>query len=90
LARGLALRLERKPPPQPSPQAIGRATRAIAQALPTEQREPFLADLGRSDLSSQRACELFLTLSTGAEKLAPVERIDFLRALAKELPKHGP
>ncbi len=86
LARGLSLRLERKPPIEPAPGAIARATRAIADALPSEQRAAFLADVGRADLSPARACELFLTLSTGAQRLPPPTRIEFLRALAKELP----
>lgn len=86
LARGLARRLERKPPPEPQPGAIQRGTRAIAEALPAEQRAAFLSDLGRTDLTEARACELFLLLSAGAEQLPPAERVDFLRALAKELP----
>lgn len=86
LARGLALRLERKPPPEPSPGAIQRGTRAIAEALAPAPRAAFLTDIGRADLSEARACELFLLLSTGAEKLPAPERADFLRALAKELP----
>lgn len=86
LARGLSLRLERKPPPEPSPGAISRGTRAIADALPAGEGAAFLVDIGRADLSEARACQLFLQLSTGAQKLPPEERVGFLRALAKELP----
>ena len=39
----------------------------------------------RSDVSDERACELFLTLSSGADKLEPALRVEFYRALAAEL-----
>jgi hypothetical protein len=86
LARGLAIRLERKPPPEPSVGAIVRGMDAIAEQLPVAQRAAFKADLARNDLSDARACELFMLVSTGTEKLAPPQRIDFLRGLAKALP----
>jgi len=85
LARGFALRLERKPPPEPQLGAIDRGFVAIAASLPAAARPSFEADIKRRDLSDARACELFLTLSSGTEKLEPLARIDFLRALAKEL-----
>lgn len=86
LGRALALRLERKPPPEPPPGAIERALKAISARLSPEQRERFEADVKRRDLSDARACELYLTVSTLTEQLEPAARTDFLRALAKELP----
>jgi hypothetical protein len=86
LGRGLALRLERKPPPEPSAGALERGLEAISAQLPAEQRASFSADLKRSDLSDARACELFIRISSATEKLEPDERTDFLRALAKALP----
>ncbi len=85
LARGLALRLERKPPPAVSAGAIDHGFAAIADLLPAEAREQFRADVKRRDVSDARACELFLTLSSGAEKLDPTLRADFYRALAGAL-----
>jgi hypothetical protein len=85
LARGFALRLERKPPPEPQLGAIDRGFSAIAAGLPPDARASFEADVKRRDLSDTRACELFLTVSSGTEKLEPLSRADFLRALAKEL-----
>jgi hypothetical protein len=85
LARGFALRLERKPPPQPSPGAIERGFAAASATLPAEAREAFAADSRRSDVTDQRACELFLTVSHAASGLEPAERVDFLRALAVRL-----
>ena len=85
LARGFALRLERKPPPQPPPGAIERGFAAAAAALPTEARAAFAADSRRSDVTDARACELFLTVSQAATRLEPVHRVDFLRALAAQL-----
>jgi hypothetical protein len=86
LARGLALRLERRPPPEPSPRAIERGFSAIAAALPPDAQRAFEADAKRPDVSDARACELFLTLSRGAAELEPAMRVDFYRALASELP----
>jgi hypothetical protein len=85
LARGLALRLERKPAPEPSPQAVERGFSAIAAALPQAAERAFNADAKRPDVSDTRACELFLTLSHGAAELEPAMRVDFYRALAREL-----
>lgn len=85
LARGLALRLERKPPPEPSPGALDRGLDAIARALPERERGSFRGDLGRRDLPDDRACQLFLAVSSATERLEPAARTDFLRALAKGL-----
>ena len=85
LSRGLALRLERKPPPQVAPGAVERGVQAVAATLPTDTRSAFEADVKRSDVSDERACQLFLTLSRGAEALEPSLRVDFYRALAAEL-----
>ncbi len=85
LGRGLALRLERKPPPEPSAGALERGLDAIANLQPEPGRARFRADLSRRDLDDARACELFLAVSTGTERLEPGARTDFLRALAKGL-----
>jgi len=90
LARGLALRLERKPPPEPQRAAIEHGFAAIAAGLPEANRASFQADVKGRELSDARACELFLTLSDGTDKLEPLARADFLRALAKELDAPGP
>ncbi len=85
LARGLSLKLERKPPPEPSPAALASGLQAIGDALPGGERARFEADLRRSDLTDARACELFLVVSAGTQRLEPHLRTDFLRALAKGL-----
>lgn len=85
LARGLALRLERKPPPPLAQGAIQRGTAAIAAQLPGPARLAFEADLARRDLDDARACRLFLELSGGAQKLEPAARTELYRALAAEL-----
>lgn len=85
LGRGLALRLEHKPPPEPSSEALARGLAAIAETLPDGERARFEADVKRRELPDARACELFLTLSSGTQKVGPAERGDFLRALAKAL-----
>lgn len=85
LARGLALRLEKKQAPEPPSDAIERAVEEITESLPAAERERFRADATRRDLSAERACQLFLTLSKGAERLEPKLRIDFYRALARSL-----
>jgi hypothetical protein len=86
LARGLSLRLERKPPPEPRPDAIERGMRAIAEQLPPSERAAFDVDVTRRDLPEARACQLFLQVSSGAERLPTAARIEFLRGLAKALP----
>lgn len=85
LARGLALRLERKPPPEPTAGALERGIRAISAAQPEAERVRFTSDLERRDVSDARGCELFIELSSGTEALEPATRTDFLRALAKGL-----
>lgn len=85
LGRGLSLKLERKPPPEPSPGALARGLSAIGSALPALERARFEQDLPRRDLPDVRACELFVAVSTGAQQLEPAARTDFLRALAKGL-----
>jgi len=85
LARGLALRLERKPGPGLVPGVIDRGFAVIAEQLPPDARSQFQADVHRSDVSDERACQLFLTLGNGAEKLEPGLRVDFYRALAGAL-----
>lgn len=85
LARGLALRLERKLVPGLVPGVIDRGFAAIAEQLPPDARAPFQADVHRSDVSDERACQLFLLLGSGAEKLEPSLRVDFYRALASAL-----
>jgi hypothetical protein len=82
LARGLALRLEGKPVPRLVTGVIDSGFAAIAEQLPPEARLPFQADVHRSDVSDERACQLFLMLGSGAEKLEPSLRVDFYRALA--------
>jgi hypothetical protein len=88
LARALALRLERKPPPQVPPGAIGRGFAAASAALPPEARAAFAADSRRADVTDERACELFLTVSQAASALEPAARSDFLRALAAQSKAH--
>lgn len=85
LARGLALRLERKPVPALVPGVIERGFALIAEQLPPDARSQFQADVRRSDVGDERACQLFLTLGSGAEKLEPSLRVDFYRALASAL-----
>lgn len=96
LARALALRLEPRregePEPRPATVAIERGFAAIAQQLPSEQRLRFEQDVQRRDVNDARACELFLTVADGAEKLEPALRGDFYRALAEalEVPRGAP
>lgn len=85
LGRALALRLEQKSPPPAVPGVLGRGFAAIAEQLPDDARAKFEADARRSDVNDARACELFLTLSSGAAKLEPTLRVEFYRALAAEL-----
>jgi len=95
LARALALRLEllrlqRKPEPPASVATIQRGIAAIAAQLPAAERAAFEQDVGRPDVSDVRACQLYLTVSTGAESLEPQQRREFYRALASALPvPHG-
>jgi hypothetical protein len=90
LARGLALRLERKPPAEPRPDAIQRAMAAVAATMSEPQRERFESDLTRKDLDDARACELFLLLSDGARKLEPEQRTELYRALGRQLRESSP
>jgi hypothetical protein len=90
LARGFAIRLERKPPPSVSAGAVALGLDRIAAQLPPEKRAAFSADVKQPDVSDARACELFLALSAGLAELAPAERSDFLRALAAELQAPAP
>lgn len=85
LARGLALRLERKPPPPLAAGAIPRGTAAVAALLPEPERARFQADLARRDLDDTRACQLFLQLSGGAQELEPAQRTELYRALSVQL-----
>jgi hypothetical protein len=85
LARGFALRLERKPAPESSPGALSVGFGAVAAQLSPNLRPNFEQDLERRDLDDARACQLFLTLAEGLTKLEPAQRADFLRALAKAL-----
>jgi len=90
LARGLSLRLERKPPPQPSVTALSQGFAAIAAQMPAEAGAAFQADVGRRELTDARACELFRALSSGLDRLEPAQRVDFLRALAQALQAPAP
>lgn len=97
LGRALALRLEAQPlenkaPPAPASPAVQRGFAAIAEQLPAEARAEFEADVKRRDVSDARACQLFLTLASGAEKLEPGARTDFYRGLAGalEIPRGAP
>lgn len=85
LARGLALRLERKPPPTLASDAMPRGSAAVAALLPEPERARFQADLARHDLDDTRACQLFLQLSGGAQKLEPAQRTELYRALSVQL-----
>jgi hypothetical protein len=85
LARGLALRFEKKTPPGLSLGAIDRGLSTIASKLPDAERAGFEADVKRRDLGDARACQLFLLLGSGVQQLDPGERSEFLRALAGEL-----
>jgi hypothetical protein len=90
LTRALALRLEllrleRKPPPQPSRAAIERGFAAIAAQLPADAHAQFEQDVKRPDVNDEQACRLFLTVSDGAERLEPTLRYEFYRALASAL-----
>lgn len=90
LARGLALRLTRKPAPEPAPDAIERAVAAVTEGLPPSERDAFRADISRSPPSDERACQLFLLLSRGAQRLEPNLRIDLYRALSRQLRASSP
>lgn len=85
LARGFALRLERKPPPAILAGALESGFAAVAAGLPATERAAFEADARRPDVSDARGCQLYLTLANGAERLEPRQRADFYRALAVEL-----
>jgi hypothetical protein len=85
LARALALRLERKPPPEPSVGALRQGFDAIAAQMPADAAASFRTDVARRELTDARACELFRSLSAGIQRLEPAQRVDFLRALAKAL-----
>jgi hypothetical protein len=85
LARGLALRLERRPPPSVAPGSIQRGLRAIAEGLDPQTRVAFERDSARADVNDARACELFLSLADGAARLEQGLRTDFYRALAADL-----
>lgn len=85
LARGFALRLERKPPPAILAGALEHGFSAVVAGLPPADRAAFEADARRADVSDARACQLFLELSNGAERLEPRERADFFRALSVAL-----
>lgn len=85
LARGFALRLERKPPPSVAPGSIERAFKAAAESLAPEARVAFENDVKRADVGDRRACELFLVLASAADHLEPAARTDFYRALAAKL-----
>jgi hypothetical protein len=85
LARGFAVRLERKRPPEVSPSALPRGREAIIQALPPAQQPGFRADLSNRQLSDARACQLFVTLSSQAQQLEPALRSELYRALAVSL-----
>lgn len=97
LARALALRLEllrleQKPPAAPATTAVQRGFAAIAEQLPQDARAQFEQDVKRRDVSDARACQLFLTLASGAEKLEASLRIEFYRGLASalEVPRGAP
>lgn len=85
LARGFALRLERKPPPSVAAGSVERGFQAAAEGLAPEARAAFETDVKRADITDARACELFLQLSSGAAKLEPAARTDFYRAMAAQL-----
>lgn len=90
LARALALRLEAqglepKPPPVPATSAVERGFAVIAEQLPAQARAEFEQDVKRPDVSDARACQLFLTLASGAERLEPSLRADFYRGFASAL-----
>lgn len=87
LARGFALRLERKPPPIARAGAVERGFQAVAANLPEPERATFQADVARPDVSDERACQLLLTLEAGIDKLDPATRTEFYRALGSRLPK---
>ncbi|RYZ05525.1 MAG: hypothetical protein EOO73_19955 [Myxococcales bacterium] len=85
LARGFALRLERRPLP-PTPQgAVERGVSAAAATMNDADRAVFEADVRRPDVSDERACELLLTLGSAVEKLDVGGRTDFYRALSLRL-----
>jgi hypothetical protein len=90
LARGFAVRLEQKRPPDVSASALPRATEAIIATLPEAEQATFRDDLSRRELRDERACELFLELSSGAQKLAPELRSELYRALAVQLKASPP
>jgi hypothetical protein len=90
LARGFAVRLERKRAPDVSPSALSRGREAIIQALPPAQQPGFRADLSDRELSDARACQLFLTLSSQAQQLEPALRSELYRALAVSLRANPP
>lgn len=85
LARGFALRLERKPAPEAERGALAAGFSAITAQLSPSLRPAFERDLERADLDDARACQLFLMLAEGVDKLEPAPRTSFLRVLAKAL-----
>lgn len=97
LARALALRLEasrlqHQPTPPPPTSVIERGFAAIAAQLPADARNELEQNVNRRDVSDAQACRLFLTVSSGAEKLEPNLRSEFYRALASalEVPRGAP
>ncbi len=87
LARGFALRLERKPPPHVPTGALQRGFAAAAGGSSEAERAAFEEAMAQRDVTDAQACRLLLTLSAAVAKLEPAARTDFYRALALELKK---
>ena len=66
------------PPPDTAEKAFGK----IGSMLPSAEQAAFAADIGRSDLSDERACSLFKTVFSNSQRLEPPLRADFYRVLA--------
>ena len=76
--------LEQGSPSAPAPGNTEKAFAQITSQLPVAEQSSFLADIGRSDLTDERACALFKTMFEGSQKLEPSLRTDLYRGLAQQ------
>ena len=69
--------------PKPArPVTLAEGIGEVVAVLPEAERQAFLEDSVKPNLSDSRACELAKMLFTGATHLAPERRTAFYRALA--------
>lgn len=83
LARGFALRLERRPLPATAAGAVERGFSTASASMSEMERAAFEADVRRPDVTDARACELLLTLGRAVEQPDVAGRTDFYRDLRK-------